>query len=401
MSDPGMDAAKKTKDPEQSLKSDIVASSTSKPLNPPKSDPQATISAEKSCALCENPVNERMVQCNTCDVWHHFSCVGVSEDIKGYNWTCLKCDTAKAAKGAIPRKMTTRAAAAKGTKKANRKEGQIDGVNEQTKKADELAGAVGGPAPSLKASRAGSVVSAASRKSAKARLDVELQQIKAEEELMREEMQRKRELAKKKFEVLKEMADLEGSGESAVDQPNVVNKVEHWLKRHSEIREKDKQSYKEARDYDSEDCVETEASSEISASGSESDSDEETSTDSGADRDGRADGAQSVGELVGRRHLRPKMTSTRKVPKGGSSNRSGTERQQSLRSDRKLSKDELAARQVVPRELPKFSGNPEEWPMFVSTYEDTSAMCGYTDAENMTKLKYGGDLIQTIEVEEI
>nr|XP_029709919.1 protein piccolo-like [Aedes albopictus] len=392
MSDPGMDAAKKTKGKQQksppsirsvnkeppkdpskqtqnkASKSDIVAISTSKPLNPPKSDPQATISAEKSCALCENPVNERMVQCNTCDVWHHFSCVGVSEDIKGYNWTCLKCDTAKAAKGAIPRKMMTRAAAAKGTKKANRKEGQIDGVNEQTKEADELAGAVGGPAPSLKASRAGSVVSAASRKSAKARLDVELQQIKAEEELMREEMQRKRELAKKKFEVLKEMADLEGSGESAVDQPNVVNKVEHWLKRHSEIREKDKQSYKEARDYDSEDCVETEASSEISASGSESDSDEETSTDSGADRDGRADGAQSVGELVGRRHLRPKMTSTRKVPKGGSSNRSGTERQQSLRSDRKLSKDELAARQVVPRELPKFSGNPEEWPMFVSTY---------------------------------
>ncbi|XP_062705505.1 uncharacterized protein LOC115255509 [Aedes albopictus] len=411
MSDPGMDAAKKTKGKQQksppsirsvnkeppkdpskqtqnkASKSDIVASSISKPLNPPKSNPQSTISAEKSCALCENPVNERMVQCNTCDVWHHFSCVGVSEDIKGYNWTCLKCDTAKAAKGAIPRKMMTRAAAAKGVKKANRKEGQTDGVNEQTKEADELAGAVGGSAPSLKASRAGSVVSAASRKSAKARLDVELQQIKAEEELMREEMQRKRELAKKKFEVLKEMADLEGSGESAVDQPNVVNKVEHWLKRHSEIREKGKQSYKEARDYDSEDGVETEASSEISASGSESDSDEETSTDNGADRDGRADGAQSVGELVGRRHLRPKMTSTRKVPKGGSSNRSGTERQQSLRSDRKLSKDELAARQVVPRELPKFNGNPEEWPMFVSTYEDTSAMCGYTDAENMIRLR--------------
>nr|XP_019525101.1 uncharacterized protein LOC109397213 [Aedes albopictus] len=285
MSDPGMDAAKKTngkqqksppsirsvnkeppKDPSKQTqnkasKSDIVASSTSKPLNPPKSNPQATILAEKSCALCENPVNERMVQCNTCDVWHHFSCVGVSEDIKGYNWTCLKCDTAKAAKGAIPRKMMTRAAAAKGAKKANRKEGQTDGVNEQTKEADELAGAVGGSAPSLKASRAGSVVSAASRKSAKARLDVELQQIKAEEELMREEMQRKRELAKKKFEVLKEMADLEGSVGSVVDQPNAVNKVEHWLKHHNELREKDKQSLHKVDDC--KDDVEAESSTNI------------------------------------------------------------------------------------------------------------------------------------------
>ncbi|XP_062711167.1 uncharacterized protein LOC109417082 [Aedes albopictus] len=361
MSDPGMDAAKKTK------------------------DPQATISAEKSCALCENPVNERMVQCNTCDVWHHFSCVGVSEDIKGYNWTCLKCDTAKAAKGAIPRKMMTRAAAAKGTKKANRKEGQIDGENEQTKEADELAGAVGGPAPSLKASRAGSVVSAASRKSAKARLDVELQQIKAEEELMREEMQRKRELAKKKFEVLKEMADLEGSVGSVVDQPNAVNKVEHWLKHHNELREKDKQSLHKVDDC--EDDGEAESSTEHSTSDSGSDSEEEVSSDEEVEHEASEKEVQCGEESERRIHHRPKKTVCRKTLEGKSNKRSETGRPQSLRSDRRLSRDELAARQVVPRELPKFSGNPEEWPMFLSTYEDTTAMCGYTEAENMIRLR--------------
>lgn len=43
-------------------------------------------------------------------------------------------------------------------------------------------------------------------------------------------MQRKRELAKKKFEVLKVMADLEGSGESVVDHHGAHHTVENWLK---------------------------------------------------------------------------------------------------------------------------------------------------------------------------
>lgn len=43
-------------------------------------------------------------------------------------------------------------------------------------------------------------------------------------------MQRKQELAKKKFEVFKVKADLEGSGESVVDHHGAHNKVENWLK---------------------------------------------------------------------------------------------------------------------------------------------------------------------------
>lgn len=63
------------------------------------------------------------------------------------------------------------------------------------------------------------------------------------------------------------------------------------------------------------------------------------------------------------------------------------ERQRSLRSSKRLSREEIAARQVVTRELPKFNGNPEDWPMFLSTYEDTTEMCGYTEAENMIRLR--------------
>ncbi|XP_058816014.1 uncharacterized protein LOC131679323 [Topomyia yanbarensis] len=47
----------------------------------------------------------------------------------------------------------------------------------------------------------------------------------------------------------------------------------------------------------------------------------------------------------------------------------------------------LAARQVMPRELPTFTGNPEDWPLFISSYHTSSQACGYTDAENLIRLQ--------------
>ncbi|XP_062565705.1 uncharacterized protein LOC134227988 [Armigeres subalbatus] len=233
-------------------------------------------------------------------------------------------------------------------------------------------------ATKARVSKAGSSISAASRKSVKARLDVELQQIEAEETLMQEEMRRKRELAEKKFAVLKEMADLEGSGESVIDQHNGHHKVEQWLNHRSETKVKDKRSsYKETS---------IEDSSEEEMSGTGTKGEEELSSFGGTNCDGSEEEAQPYDERAGRRHQRAKSETAKKVEICGSS-RPVTGRQHSLRSSKRLSKDEIAARQVVPRELPKFSGNPEEWPMFLSTYEDTTAMCGYTEAENMIRLR--------------
>ncbi|XP_065091343.1 uncharacterized protein LOC135712305 [Ochlerotatus camptorhynchus] len=48
---------------------------------------------------------------------------------------------------------------------------------------------------------------------------------------------------------------------------------------------------------------------------------------------------------------------------------------------------QLAARHVVPKELPSFSGNPAEWPLFWSSFDTSTQMCGYTDAENLMRLQ--------------
>lgn len=49
--------------------------------------------------------------------------------------------------------------------------------------------------------------------------------------------------------------------------------------------------------------------------------------------------------------------------------------------------EQLAARQVMPRDLPDFSGDPEEWPLFVSCYNNTTNACGYNNAENLSRLQ--------------
>ncbi|XP_053691213.1 uncharacterized protein LOC128739741 [Sabethes cyaneus] len=52
-----------------------------------------------------------------------------------------------------------------------------------------------------------------------------------------------------------------------------------------------------------------------------------------------------------------------------------------------LSRSQLAARHAVSKELPTFSGNPEEWPLFISTYESSTRMCGFSDEENLLRLQ--------------
>ncbi|XP_055590040.1 uncharacterized protein LOC129752222 [Uranotaenia lowii] len=47
----------------------------------------------------------------------------------------------------------------------------------------------------------------------------------------------------------------------------------------------------------------------------------------------------------------------------------------------------IASRQVYPKSLPKFSGRPEEWPIFISSYEQSNTACGFSDSENLVRLR--------------
>ncbi|XP_055623313.1 uncharacterized protein LOC129766739 [Toxorhynchites rutilus septentrionalis] len=52
-----------------------------------------------------------------------------------------------------------------------------------------------------------------------------------------------------------------------------------------------------------------------------------------------------------------------------------------------LTRRQLAARQAVSKELPTFSGNPEEWPIFLATFNNTTQLCGFSNDENLFRLQ--------------
>lgn len=49
--------------------------------------------------------------------------------------------------------------------------------------------------------------------------------------------------------------------------------------------------------------------------------------------------------------------------------------------------EKMLVRQSIGRDLPIFSGRPEEWPTFVATFKRTTESCGFTDAENIERIR--------------
>ena len=46
--------------------------------------------------------------------------------------------------------------------------------------------------------------------------------------------------------------------------------------------------------------------------------------------------------------------------------------------------DRYIARQIMGKDLPNFSGEVTEWPLFISTYRQSTLDCGYSQSENVT-----------------
>ena len=49
--------------------------------------------------------------------------------------------------------------------------------------------------------------------------------------------------------------------------------------------------------------------------------------------------------------------------------------------------DRYIARQIMGKDLPNFSGEVTEWPLFISTYRQSTLDCGYSQSENVTRLR--------------
>ncbi|XP_065081592.1 uncharacterized protein LOC135704092 [Ochlerotatus camptorhynchus] len=67
------------------------------------------------------------------------------------------------------------------------------------------------------------------------------------------------------------------------------------------------------------------------------------------------------------------------------------------RTGGRISRDQLAARKAISH-LPKFRGEPEVWPLFISSFEYTTEACGFSNLENLKRLQdcLQGDALEAV-----
>ncbi|XP_053698944.1 uncharacterized protein LOC128745902 [Sabethes cyaneus] len=206
----------------------------------------------------------------------------------------------------------------------------------------------------------GSNLSIASRKSTRALLKQKLQNLAAEQSLLDE----KQKLIEKRNSILEDLARLSDTVSEPNSELHANSKVQDWLSNAGPVNE---------------------------ANPNENNDHEVVTEDSSDD-----ESSLHRSNYPDKEWLVPNKSST--PGRNGISQQCGTIATSSQFAC-SLSRNQLAARQVVARDLPIFNGNPENWPLFFSTYESTTRMCGYTRDENMMRLRncLRGDAFSTVQ----
>ncbi|XP_058817345.1 uncharacterized protein LOC131680649 [Topomyia yanbarensis] len=296
----------------------------------------------------------------------------VSQLVQYEDWCCIKCSSMKLIKGKqkytgtkpkLVRKNRNKEVTKKPGKPRKRKsieeqsDVKINGKNtEYQLRAKEQVG---------NHSKAGSVKSTVSN-SVKARLELKLRKLEAEQTILDE----KRKLLDEQLSVMEELAELQSERGSKSVHEDCNSRVHDWLSK--EFSEKMNISQNES---------ESSKANELDESEETSSCEEDESGDSTDESD------QDEADLELARSFCPKKRST---PKDEGNKRMSREHNSATKCKPTsciLTRNQLAARQIVSKELPIFTGNPEEWPMFLSTYENTTSMCGFRDDENMIRLR--------------
>ncbi|XP_058817214.1 uncharacterized protein LOC131680519 [Topomyia yanbarensis] len=342
------------------------------------------------CRRCNRPdsADANMVACDNCNMWEHFTCAGVDETIKARAYLCQECMVGEPLRQEsllIPKppkpdgstSSSTRAALLEANMKILEEE---QFIKEQAAREYEA----------LRNREMAEKQRQIAEKKMLMEEERRLRELKLEEDKTFQAKQQliRQESLEQKRKLLQQIAAEASSkgGSTAGSLIGSKEKVSAWLGRQGGRSTGNESG--DSRKIDSKSC-------EIPSDPSGSVKDEATGQDHIRDHPiPPSDGA------TGQDHIRD-----RPIPPSPTSNydnvsldgaqqvvfpQAQLSPQVNARPGRHpamLGTQQIAARHVLGKELPPFSGNPEDWPIFISSFEQSTATCGFSDAENLIRLQ--------------
>ncbi|XP_058443961.1 uncharacterized protein LOC131425801 [Malaya genurostris] len=380
-----------------------------------------------SCKLCENFDNDNMVQCDLCDSWYHFSCVDVSESIAEVSWSCPGC--AKVISANVTNVQTPSAMIHLTSEPVNRRLTNVQILDNPPPNA----------VVSLRSSGTTSKSSASRRKT-----ELLLKRLEEERVIQMQYLERKYKLLQ---DLESEKSSVASDLESFADN---MSKVQQWMEdtgihgndsglvdlypeedpetshqqeshNHPGLRAEPPKGLiggeGQGRNYSQRpvhNCVNLQNYLKHRNAGNPRQNVEPRVTFTGTGRcvstrpgvsnqftepdpynqylynrteshrystNPRETGTFTGGlDFIPRQGSTPVRQTLSRVTEPAVSNEDG----EMVYS---LNRSQLAARQAVSKDLPDFGGNPEDWPLFYSIFNSSTQLCGFTNEENMLRLR--------------
>ncbi|XP_038116955.1 uncharacterized protein LOC119769128 [Culex quinquefasciatus] len=328
------------------------------------------------CMLCTFPNTDRMVSCCVCGSWMHYECVGVNDSIAAHSrsFYCPPCQrptprpqppVEEPGKKHDGKAKSSKAGSKTGSKAGSKASSVQSGVGARTRLAQ------------LKIQKLEE-----QKKLALQRLELESKQRDAEmaakkqvqeAELAALKLQVETEALEETFRLLEELeiGDDDGDGRSVASEQSSRSKVKRWQQNQEVMSSTLLRPTKTSAGTGQQAGTRRHLEQSLVSSQQE-------------ELRRRTLGLEEGRQQGGRPQSFTKLPGLQEPPRADRSQVDGNDDTPDYYGP---TPQQLAARQVISKELPVFTGNPEDWPLFISAYVNTTNACGFSDAENLARLQ--------------
>ncbi|XP_065088896.1 uncharacterized protein LOC135710301, partial [Ochlerotatus camptorhynchus] len=333
--------------------------------------------ADTGCGECHKLEYTRMVQCDECDVWYHYECVNVTDGIEHVDWSCKNCggENHDDSQEQVEQQVL------------QQQQQQLQQQHRQLQQPQ-------GDQHRQQVTHSTPVKSQTQDDVFKMNRDL-VEQLKTMQRILTTE----RSQHKRQVQQMQQQTDHQFSQQpvkpvhskapgytGAVKKPvkvpqatevksNVDNKSQSskYSKRSAKLREHQLKALEAKQLLERKQLVERLELEQALLEESASEAEDE---DTGSDTIAKIKEWLKKTDEMGRESLAPTVLDESPLPNHQSPNQ----------PEMSLTRSHLAARQTV-KDLPRFGGDPEDWPRFIAAYERTTRMCAFRNDELLDRLE--------------